>query len=67
MEVIIAEDLCKGCGICVGLCPNKILRVSKDLSKRGFYPPETIEEGDCSGCRICELVCPDLAIWVKRE
>jgi 2-oxoglutarate ferredoxin oxidoreductase subunit delta len=67
MEVMIAEDLCKGCSICVDFCPRKALQQSKKLTRRGFYPPERVKEKECSGCRLCELTCPDLAIWVVEN
>ncbi len=67
MKVMVSEDLCKGCGICVEFCPKETLRVSSKLTRRGFYPPEKVKERECSGCKLCEMTCPDLAIWVVDD
>jgi len=51
---------CKGCGICVALCPKKVLALKNE--KVSVEHPE-----DCIACRMCEFRCPDLAIYVKKE
>lgn len=59
--IVINRDWCKGCGICVHLCPKKVLELDiKD--KAVVMRPE-----DCICCRMCELRCPDLAIEVQTE
>jgi 2-oxoglutarate ferredoxin oxidoreductase subunit delta len=63
-RIVIVEDLCKGCGICVEFCPVKILKMSSQMTKKGIYPPEVIDAARCAGCRICQYYCPDLAIFV---
>jgi 2-oxoglutarate ferredoxin oxidoreductase subunit delta len=67
MKVMISHDFCKGCGICVELCPAKALRGSRNPTRRGFYPPEKVEGTECKGCKLCEMTCPDLAIWVVED
>ena len=44
------------------MCPYKVLRLSDDVSPRGYNYP--IVMGDCRGCRICENYCPDFAISI---
>jgi 2-oxoglutarate ferredoxin oxidoreductase subunit delta len=51
---------CKGCGICVELCPKKVLTLKNE--KAFAEHPEA-----CIVCRMCEFRCPDLAIYVKKE
>jgi len=63
-RVVIVEDLCKGCGICIEFCPVKILKTGVHMTKRGIYPPEVIDEAKCTGCRICQYYCPDLAVYI---
>lgn len=56
-------DRCKGCGICIEICPRKILAEGKKLNTRVQYPPELVEGGICTFCRECELICPDFAMY----
>jgi 2-oxoglutarate ferredoxin oxidoreductase subunit delta len=54
-------ELCKACGICIELCPDKVF----DRDKLGN--PVLSRPEDCSQCLICELHCPDFAIEVRRR
>jgi len=66
-EVIFAEDLCKGCELCVTVCPTKILKL--DLTRvnaRGYYPAIVYNLAGCSGCGSCARMCPDSVITVRR-
>ena len=61
LGLVIKKRLCKGCGICVELCPKRVLEldeVGKVYEKEG---------GACIQCGQCELRCPDYAIEVIRE
>jgi len=66
-RIMISEELCKGCGICIALCPLKVLGRSDKLSSRGVYPPVPVNGNKCTGCRICQYYCPDLAIYIVAE
>jgi NAD-dependent dihydropyrimidine dehydrogenase PreA subunit len=59
-EVMINEARCRGCDVCIDLCPTHVL-VGK--------PPRNIAQVDrieaCTGCRFCEWLCPDWAITVR--
>jgi 2-oxoglutarate ferredoxin oxidoreductase subunit delta len=57
----INRDWCKGCGICVELCPKKVLELDDEDKVRAVRPL------DCICCRLCELRCPDLAIEIETE
>lgn len=65
--IIINEDWCKGCNICIDRCPLGALEESDKLNRRGVRPPRLKEENDCNYCRLCELLCPDLALAVIPE
>jgi indolepyruvate ferredoxin oxidoreductase beta subunit len=54
----ITEAWCKGCDICVKLCPERCLR----LNARQLV--ELTDPEACTGCRLCEWLCPDFAIRV---
>ena len=41
-KIVIVEELCKGCRICIEFCPVKILKTSSRMTKKGIYPPEVV-------------------------
>jgi 2-oxoglutarate ferredoxin oxidoreductase subunit delta len=59
-------DRCKGCGICIEVCPLKALNWSSELSTKGYFFP-ILDEKKCNYCGACDLFCPDLAILAVRE
>jgi 2-oxoglutarate ferredoxin oxidoreductase subunit delta len=65
-KIVIDEERCKGCQLCVLFCPPKVLAISTRLNSRGFYSVELIDEQRCTSCAACALVCPDVVITVYR-
>ncbi len=59
--VAVVSAWCKGCDICVRLCPEGCLRLDSLGVVRVTAPQR------CTGCRLCELLCPDFAITVREE
>ena len=72
-KITIDRELCKGCYLCVSVCPNQLIAVSNKLNQKGYYPAEFTEIGNnknnrkCTGCTTCAIVCPDIAIEVYRD
>ena len=69
-EVYLLEDRCKGCGLCIAFCPKHVLVVSDKFNKKGYHPPELVEEEPahvCVNCGFCERICPEFAIFVKSK
>ncbi|MBI5001410.1 MAG: 4Fe-4S binding protein [Euryarchaeota archaeon] len=65
--ILVLEDWCKGCEICVKRCPLNALELSDKLNKRGVYPPKLKAENECNSCKLCELICPDFAVTVTLD
>ncbi|MEM2235158.1 MAG: 4Fe-4S dicluster domain-containing protein [Desulfurococcaceae archaeon] len=62
---LIDNSLCKGCIICIEMCPRKSLVVSSNVGPLGYKYPAYVS--GCIGCRVCEWFCPDFAIVVRCE
>jgi len=67
--IVILEDECKGCQLCVSACKFSLIHPSKSkVNKRGLFPVEfSDKDGECNACMLCAIVCPDVAIRVYRE
>ena len=66
-RVSFSSETCKGCGLCVSVCPMKILAL--DMTKVngiGYNPAHCIDEEKCIACNNCALMCPDSVITVER-
>jgi coenzyme F420 hydrogenase subunit beta len=54
IDLVVNNDLCIGCGLCVYACPSKALKMKKN--EFGFLIPELIADCDQNG--DCISVCP---------
>ncbi|MDG2308868.1 MAG: 4Fe-4S dicluster domain-containing protein [Candidatus Binatia bacterium] len=63
-SVRILTDVCKGCELCIPVCPPKVLVMSKTVNQIGFRYPE-LQDG-CTGCELCAEICPDYCFEVYR-
>lgn len=64
--VIINENICKGCELCISACPQESLDLSKQINISGYRYVELIKD-NCTGCINCAIVCPEAAIMVYRQ
>jgi len=62
-RIKIYTERCKGCGLCVTVCPKGSLVISKRSNKKGYFPVEQADS-DCTACAACAIICPDAAIEV---
>jgi len=66
--IVIDEDRCKGCGLCISVCPSQILRQAEGrFNAKGYRPVEVINMDDCIGCAQCATICPDVVFTVYRR
>ncbi len=66
-KVSFQEDLCKGCKLCIGACPQKIIGLADHINATGYHPATVKAQDKCRGCALCAMVCPDVVITVTRE
>ena len=66
-RIIVDEKVCKGCELCVGACPKKIVALDAGrINEKGYHPAALIKPEECIGCAMCAMMCPDCAITVER-
>ncbi len=57
----IRKKWCKGCSLCVEICPKGLITID-ELGKIKVTKPE-----ECLSCGLCESTCPDFAIRVEKN
>ncbi|HPE68377.1 MAG TPA: 4Fe-4S binding protein [Thermotogota bacterium] len=63
----IDGERCKGCGLCISVCPQKIIAFASSFNSKGYHPAQQVDpEEKCVGCGFCYLTCPDTCITVHR-
>ena len=67
ITVTIDEEICKGCGLCVEVCPRKAMAFASGINTRGFHPASVLAPESCTGCTQCALMCPDACIRIVRS
>ncbi len=66
-RIIVDVDRCKGCGLCLAVCPNNLLELDQNnVNKKGYQPMRIHTPDKCIGCANCALMCPDVVITVER-
>ncbi len=60
--IVINEEKCIGCGICIGFCNVDAIAVNE---QRGVVEVVALE--DCIECHSCQQNCPEGAIMVYPQ
>lgn len=61
----IARDRCKGCELCVGVCPKHVLRLDLGVvNGLGHHPITLTDPAACTSCVLCARICPDAVFTV---
>lgn len=63
--VLIDVERCKGCELCIPVCPPRVLDMSVAVNAIGFRYP-LLKDG-CTGCELCAEICPDFCFEVYRS
>jgi 2-oxoglutarate ferredoxin oxidoreductase subunit delta len=62
----IDSERCKGCGLCVTVCPKKVLEISEKVNTKGYFSAYQARPEDCIYCAMCCTMCPDMAITITE-
>lgn len=65
-DIVIDIEKCKGCEVCIPVCPQDVIALSKNVNSKGYHYAESTND-DCTGCVNCAIVCPDGVITVYRK
>jgi NAD-dependent dihydropyrimidine dehydrogenase PreA subunit len=65
--ITIHQHLCKGCDICVDVCPKDVLDMIETPDRWEGAMVEIINLDNCNGCKLCEYECPDFAIEIYKK
>jgi len=57
MNVVIDSELCNGCGLCIPVCPDRIIRLNEEIAE--------IHGEKCLECGHCRAACPLDAISIE--
>jgi len=63
-HVSIGRERCKGCALCVSVCPRQLLAMTTTLNRKGYHVAEAARAGECLGCLKCARMCPEAAIEI---
>jgi len=65
-KIVIDMERCKGCGLCIAVCPKKSIAVAEESNKSGYFPAQAKNVG-CTACTQCAIICPEGVIEVLWE
>ncbi|MCL2525554.1 MAG: 4Fe-4S binding protein [Coriobacteriia bacterium] len=67
-RIVVDEFYCKGCDLCVVVCPENIMAMDHSrLTAKGYHPAMQTDASKCNACTNCAIICPDVAITVYKE
>ena len=62
------RDRCKGCELCVSVCPKGILTLDTAAANvKGYHPATVTDASLCIACASCAKICPDSVITIEKE
>jgi 2-oxoglutarate ferredoxin oxidoreductase subunit delta len=61
----ITTDRCKGCELCVQVCPKHCLALDESVvNALGYHPVRLTDAAACTSCALCARICPDAVFGV---
>jgi 2-oxoglutarate ferredoxin oxidoreductase subunit delta len=67
ITITVTEEFCKGCGLCVAICPQQAMQLADRMNSRGIQPAYLAHPDDCNGCTQCAIMCPDACLRITRS
>ncbi len=67
MKMNVIAERCKDCGLCVSVCPKKIVKLQTEhRNSRGHFTAICTDQDTCISCAMCATMCPDCAIVIEK-
>ena len=67
IHLTFSKDRCKGCELCISVCPKHILGLDSAPNVKGYKPAMCLDESACVGCASCARICPDSIIEITKD
>lgn len=64
-KVLVNKSRCKGCYLCVDICPKKAISVDEHVNEKG-YLPVNVDLSLCIACGSCYRICPDYVFTINN-
>jgi 2-oxoglutarate ferredoxin oxidoreductase subunit delta len=65
-RIVIDTERCKGCGLCITVCPKNNIVIARESNKNGYFPAHVKNIG-CTACTRCAIVCPEGSIEIHLD
>jgi len=63
--VVVTDERCKGCGLCVDVCPPHVLALDERfVNAMGHHVVRLVDADACTSCARCARVCPDAVLTI---
>lgn len=66
VEIKINSEICKGCELCIDVCPKSVLALGNEMNAKGNHFVVAEKQEDCVGCKSCAVMCPEAAIQLYK-
>ena len=67
-SITFDEEKCKGCELCIAVCPKKIIALDENkINKKGYHPAGVKDVDSCASCAQCAIICPDIVIRIEND
>jgi 2-oxoglutarate ferredoxin oxidoreductase subunit delta len=65
-EIVINQELCKGCGYCVKFCSRGCIIIGDKFNAQGYPVAQFTQVENCTACEVCAWMCPESVIEVYK-
>lgn len=64
-KIFLHQERCKGCHLCIAVCPKKALSVGEYTNAKGYQATQ-VDREKCILCGTCFTMCPDYVFEIRE-